>query len=77
MAADFKRVKEVFLAAVERASPDQREAFLRQACGADEELRRQVGALLRRHDQAGSFLESPPPPTGRRSGWPGVRPRRT
>ena len=30
-----------------------------QACGDDAALRAEVEALLRRHDQAGSFLESP------------------
>jgi len=59
MQADFKRVKEIFLAAVETTGPDEREDCLRAACGADESLRRQVEALLRRHEDAGSFLESP------------------
>jgi tetratricopeptide (TPR) repeat protein len=60
MSAEFKRVKEIFLAALERQSPAGRAAFLAEACGDDEALRRQVEALLRKHEQAGSFLESPP-----------------
>jgi serine/threonine protein kinase/Tfp pilus assembly protein PilF len=60
MAADFQRVKEIFLAAVEKPGPDERRAFLEEVCGADAELRLRVEALLRRHEQAGGFLESPP-----------------
>jgi serine/threonine protein kinase len=61
MATDLQRVKEIFLAAVEKSSSPERQAFLQQACEADEELRRQVEALLRQHEQASGFLESPPP----------------
>ncbi len=59
MPADFKRVKDIFLAAVERASPVERAACLQEACGNDLPLRQKVEALLRQHDAAGSFLESP------------------
>jgi serine/threonine protein kinase/tetratricopeptide (TPR) repeat protein len=58
--ATFQRVKELFLACLERESPGEREALLGEACRADEVLRRQVEALLRQHEQAGSFLEKPP-----------------
>jgi serine/threonine protein kinase len=60
MRPDFKQVKDIFLATLEKADPDERDAFLRQACGDDAPLRRQVDALLRRHEDAGSFLEHPP-----------------
>src|SRR5437763_1484775 len=59
MPADFKRVKDIFLAAVEQTGPPEREACLRQACGDDDALRRRVELLLRRHDQANSILEQP------------------
>jgi WD40 repeat protein/serine/threonine protein kinase len=59
MKADFRRVKENFLAAVEKHDPAEREAYLQDACGSDEHLRRQVEALLKKHAQASSFLESP------------------
>jgi len=59
MNADFRRVKENFLAAVEKHDAAEREAYLQDACGADEKMRRQVEALLGKHAQAGSFLESP------------------
>src|SRR5258708_40124695 len=42
-------------------SPAERCAFLERACGADAELRQQVEQLLEVHDQAGDFLEQPPP----------------
>ena len=38
----------------------QRAAFLDKACGRDEELRREVEALLSAHDRVGNFLEEPP-----------------
>lgn len=67
MPAELKRVKEIFLAAVEKPSPAERDAYVLQASGPDEELRRQVEALLRQHEQASGFLDSPPTglvPTG-------------
>jgi len=42
---------------------DERAAYLERACGLDAELRRQVEALLRTHDQVGDFLEEPPQKT--------------
>ncbi len=59
MRAEFKQVKSIFLAAVEKPEPVEREAYLREVCGSDLALRGQVDALLRRHEDAGSFLERP------------------
>jgi hypothetical protein len=56
----FQCVKELFLASLEKQAPGERQAFLDEACGTDEPLRRQVEALLRQHEQAGSCLEQPP-----------------
>src|SRR5262245_21344821 len=53
------RVKEVFLAALERENPVERAAYVNEACGTKESLRRLVEALLREHKEAGSFLEEP------------------
>src|SRR6266478_2930861 len=66
MPADLKRVKEIFLAAVEKPGSAERQAFLQEACGADEELRRQVEALLRQHEQASGFLDRRLPACSRR-----------
>jgi hypothetical protein len=46
----------VFAAALELPA-DQRGAYLDQACAGDADLRRQVEALLRVHDDAGSFFD--------------------
>lgn len=40
--------------------PDKRGAFLDQACGEDEALRREVESLLAAHERAESFIEKPP-----------------
>ena len=47
------------LQAVLEHTPEERDAFLRNACGADEDLEREVRSLLTAQQQAGSFLESP------------------
>ena len=54
----WRRVEELFHAALERPQEGRR-AFLDQACGADAELRRQVGQLVSVDEQAGSLLEDP------------------
>jgi WD40 repeat protein/serine/threonine protein kinase len=56
-----QRLRDVFVAAVQ-LPPDRWEAFLKEACAGDEELRRQVSDLLWEHQQAGSFLDQPAVP---------------
>ena len=46
MSDDFDKLREIFLAALERA-PEQRDAYLDQICAGDEELRRNVDVMLR------------------------------
>ncbi len=41
-------------------SPDERGAFLDDACAGDAALRQRVQVLLRAHDASGSFLDRPP-----------------
>jgi hypothetical protein len=65
---DPHSVEGLFLAALAKPDPDQRRAFLDEACP-DEELRRRVEALLRAYDDAGSFLERP---AAGRDGAPGA-----
>ena len=48
MSADFDKLREIFLAALDQA-PDQRDAFLNQLCASDEELRRNVAVMLKAH----------------------------
>src|SRR5438067_4670188 len=50
-------VEEVFLQAVQE-DPAQRQAFLDATC-ADSKVRTRVEALLKAHDNAGNFLDSP------------------
>ncbi|RMG53269.1 MAG: hypothetical protein D6723_07390 [Acidobacteria bacterium] len=54
----WHRIETLFEAALERA-PQERAAFLDEACGGDEALRQQVMDLLNCHKEAGSFMEAP------------------
>jgi Tol biopolymer transport system component len=51
-------VEEIFHAALER-SPEERRAFLNEACGDNAELRHQVEMLISKDENAGSLLENP------------------
>jgi eukaryotic-like serine/threonine-protein kinase len=51
----------VLFAEAIQLSAGERCAYLASACGADKELRQRVEQLLEAHDQAGDFLEQPPP----------------
>src|SRR5262245_54133556 len=48
----------IFTAAVDRP-PEERAAFLDEACGADRDLRARVEKLIALHEQAGRFMERP------------------
>ena len=52
----------VFLEALKQPSPEERAAFLDQACGRNRDLRHSVELLLKAHAKAGDFLA--PPSTG-------------
>jgi Tol biopolymer transport system component/predicted Ser/Thr protein kinase len=54
----WKQVDNLLQSVLERP-PGERDAFLRNACAADEDLEREVRSLLTAQQQAGSFLESP------------------
>jgi predicted ATPase/serine/threonine protein kinase len=55
----WEKIVNIFDEALQRA-PDERERFLAEICGDDEELRREVESLLFSNDEAGSFLKKPP-----------------
>src|SRR5438105_12018509 len=57
MAIDLIKAKELFLQALDRKQPADRDCFLREACGGDNLLRKQVDVLLAADACAGSFLE--------------------
>ncbi|HKQ75805.1 MAG TPA: serine/threonine-protein kinase, partial [Blastocatellia bacterium] len=54
----WKQIKEVYDRALDLCS-DEREDFLVEACGDDEDLRREIETLLAAHENAGKFLQSP------------------
>src|SRR5438876_10589268 len=53
----WQQVKQIFQSAIERP-PDERDAFLAQACADDPALRSQVESLIASHDQAGDSIEA-------------------
>ncbi len=56
---NLSAVESIFFAALEKASPEERAAYLDQACGQDAEMRRRVERLLSAHPKVGSFLQGP------------------
>ncbi|MDX6694572.1 MAG: eukaryotic-like serine/threonine-protein kinase [Blastocatellia bacterium] len=54
----WQQVEEVFQSALD-LEPDERARYLDEKCAGDAELLREVEVLLRQHEAAGDFLESP------------------
>src|SRR5260221_8201782 len=54
----WKQVDDVLQSVMDRA-PEERDAFLLQACAGDQTLEREVRSLLTSEEQAGRFLENP------------------
>ncbi len=54
----WRQVDQLFQAALERA-PEDRSAFINEACSGDDSLRREVEALLAADGEAGSLIETP------------------
>jgi serine/threonine-protein kinase len=50
---------EIFVEALRKPAPADREAFLDKACGSDPPLRKRLAELLAAHARAGGFLNSP------------------
>ena len=59
MAAWNPKANEIFLAVIELDSDLARRVHLDQACAGDAELRGQVEALLKAHDEQGGMLDKP------------------
>src|SRR5262245_34248482 len=53
--------RSIFLAALEKADPSERAAYLDEACAGDGALRHRVERLLQAHVPGDSFLEKPSP----------------
>src|SRR5213594_638356 len=51
--------KEIFCEAIEKATPEERAAYLDGACGKDLLLRQRVEDLLAKHFQQDSFMKEP------------------
>jgi hypothetical protein len=65
---DLTHVESVFLAALEKGSPEERTVYLSAACRGNVELRRQVELLLDAHQKAAQFLEPPARPVAQETG---------
>lgn len=52
-------IEGIFLLALQKNDPAERNAWLDEVCGDDQEQRLRVTALLRAYDDAGSFMETP------------------
>ncbi len=75
MATASEKEKSLFIEALAIESVDERQAFLRRACGGDASLLQAVSDLLAAHGDAGDFLQgeaSPPPPTQQGNQTPGL-----
>jgi len=54
----FQQIEALYHAAL-RLDSGERTEFLTRACGGNEVLRQEVESLLKAHDRAGNFIESP------------------
>src|SRR5437773_2095690 len=50
----------IFIEALRKQTPQERAAFLDQACASNADLRHSVELLLKAHEKAGAFLQSVP-----------------
>src|SRR5438067_7989659 len=60
VAEKYNREKEIFEQAIEIASDEERQGYLKGACGADAALRERIQALLKADEGAQSFLPGEP-----------------
>src|SRR5215470_11482589 len=51
--------KEIFFEAMEKATPEERAAYLERICGKDPSLHRRVEELLAKHFRDNSFMKEP------------------
>ena len=56
MSCDQERIDRIFLEAIGKPSPEERERYVAEQCGADEALVAELSSLLRAHGRAGDFL---------------------
>src|SRR5262245_6722458 len=51
--------REIFFAALEKGTAQERSEFLSSACGGDSGLRKRLDDLLHMHEKTGEFLQKP------------------
>jgi|GEM_PF-1232058 len=51
--------RDIFIAALDKATAEERSDYVTAACGGDSQLRQRVEALLQTHEQSGEFLQKP------------------
>src|SRR5262249_13347778 len=61
---NLSAVESIYFAALQKGTPEERAAYLDEACGPDVGLRRHVERLLSAQAKAGGFLEGPAPGLG-------------
>ena len=54
----WRQIDKLLYVALEK-EPGQREAFLQEACGEDQELRQELDSLVKSYERAESFIEAP------------------
>ncbi len=59
MSENQPNIDEIFLAALEKQTPDERAEYLDAVCAGNVEVRQQVERLLDAHPKAANFMESP------------------
>jgi serine/threonine-protein kinase len=57
MTIEAEKIKAIFLDAIEKATPAERDAFVTEACAGDSACRRRLEALLQAHDEPGGLLD--------------------
>jgi serine/threonine protein kinase len=61
MSPERNDIESIYTEARSRMGEAERSAYVQSACAGDPGLRARVEALLKAHDRAGQFLETPPP----------------
>src|SRR5687768_15304231 len=56
-----REIDQIYWEAAQLTSPEEREAYLAHACGADGALRQRIEQLLQLRSKADGFLEASPP----------------
>ena len=69
----FREVEEIFYAAIERPLGAERDALIRERCGADENLRLEVALLLEDHERILAAVPAPAQRLPRFGAWQAVK----